>query len=682
MVMVDEPADNPYVRTPDTTFRDPEELTLTTAREEVERLREAIEYHDYRYYVEDDPVISDRAYDRLFQRLQTLEDAFDLDDPTSPTRRVGGEPLDELETVDHVAPMLSLDSSEDVADVRAFDDRVRAGVGDVEYAVEPKFDGFSIELVYEDGSLLRAVTRGDGQVGEDVTRNVRTIGSVPLRLVDAPAVLAVRGEIYMPRSGFMALNEERVDAGEDPFANPRNAAAGTVRQLDPDVVASRPLDIWIYDVIETSASLESQAETFDLLEAVGFPVNDQNQIVDDIDAVIEYRDELLDRRDALEYDVDGVVAKVNAFAPRAELGATARHPRWAFAYKFPARSAETVVRDVIVQVGRTGKLTPVAILDPVDVTGVEITRATLHNEAQATSLGVGPGARVEIERAGDVIPQVVSVLESGDDVFDMPPSCPVCGGSVAREGPNHYCTNVACPAQLRASIQHFCSKGAMDVEGVGEEVAEQLVEEGLVDSVADLYELDVDELAALDGFGQRSASNLVAELEASKDVDAGNFIHALGIRHVGAERARQLAEAFTLEDLRNASADDLATVEDVGPEVAESVASFFANDRNQTEIDRLLDAGVLPERAETDTTLEGLTLVFTGSIPGYTRRELVDLLERHGASVTTAVSSETDYLVVGQDPGDRKQADAAEHDVDTLDVEAFKDEILARIGGV
>ncbi|MEF8856894.1 MAG: NAD-dependent DNA ligase LigA, partial [Haloplanus sp.] len=442
--MVEEPADNPYVREPDTSFAPVEELSEDEAREQVRQLREAVEYHDYRYYVENDPVISDRAYDALFERLQRLEDAFDLHDENSPTERVGGEPLDELETVEHVAPLLSLQSSGDSDEIREFDRRIRERVGDVDYAAEPKFDGFSIEVVYEDGAFERAVTRGDGREGEDVSANVRTIRSVPLHLpADAPDSLAVRGEVYMPRTGFQELNERRIERGDDPFANPRNAAAGTVRMLDSETVADRPLDVFFYDVIDTSADLNAQTEAFDLLRELGFRVNDETTVVDDVDAVIDYRDRLMGEREALEYEIDGVVAKVVDFDARAELGSTARHPRWAFAYKFPARTGETTVERIVVQVGRTGKLTPVALLDPVDVQGVTISRATLHNAAQVRELGVQEGASVRIERAGDVIPEVVEVTEGGDGGFEMPDTCPVCDGNVAHEGEHHYCTNAS-----------------------------------------------------------------------------------------------------------------------------------------------------------------------------------------------------------------------------------------------
>jgi len=680
--MVEEPADNPYVHDPDTSFAPVDELNEDDAREQVAALRAAIEYHDYRYYVENDPVIADRTYDALFERLQALEDAFDLHDENSPTRRVGGATLDELETVEHVAPLLSLQSSGEADEIREFDRRIRDVVGDVDYSAEPKFDGFSVEVVYEDGAFERAVTRGDGRAGEDVSANVRTIRSVPLHLPDdAPNFLAVRGEVYMPRSGFQELNERRIERGDDPFANPRNAAAGTVRLLDPATVADRPLDVFFYDVIDTSADLDAQTDAFDLLRTLGFRVNDETTVVDDVAAVIDYRDRLMDEREALEYEIDGVVAKVVDFDAREELGSTARHPRWAFAYKFPARTGETTVERIVVQVGRTGKLTPVALLDPVDVQGVTISRATLHNAAQVRRLGVQEGAAVRLKRAGDVIPEVVEVIEGGDGDFAMPDTCPICDGNVVQEGEHHYCTNASCPAQLRRSLQHFCSRDAMDVEGLGAEAADQLVDAGLVESLADLYFLDRDDLVALDGWGETSADNLLDELAASRDVPLATFVYALGIRHVGTERARALAAAFSLDDLMDATVDDLREVEDVGPEVAAAVVDYFDSEANVRMVKRLIDddgAGIEPTRRERDDELDGLTVVFTGSVPGYTRSELTELLETHGANVTSSVSGETDYLVVGENPGTRKREQADEEGVETLDPDAFEAQILSQ----
>ena len=504
--------DNPYVWDPPTEFEPTDELDREAAETQAERLREAIRFHDRRYYQEADPVIDDRAYDRLFARLEELEAAFDLDTEGSPTEQVAGEPLEELESVEHVAPMLSVDSSGDPDDVREFDDRVRRtleGVdweGELRYVCEPKFDGVSVEVLYEDGVYERAATRGDGEVGDDITRNVRTVRSVPGRLDDdPPASLAVRGELFMPRDAFQAYNRELIERGEEPFANPRNAVAGTVRQLDPNVVAERPLDCFFFDVLESSTEFESHRERHGALEEWGLPVDDRVERVDDIEAAIDYRDDLLAERDDLDYEVDGVVIKVDDYDACEALGSTSRAPRWAFAYKFPARSEETTVRGIAVQVGRTGRLTPVALLDPVEVGGVTVSRATLHNPEQIAELGVDVGDRVRVLRSGDVIPYVEEVVEkSSGGHFEFPERCPVCESAVERDGPLAFCTGgLACDAQLQRAVEHYASRNALDIEGLGEKTVAQLLEAGLVERLPDLYDLEREELAELEGWGEK-----------------------------------------------------------------------------------------------------------------------------------------------------------------------------------
>ncbi|MDY6775770.1 MAG: NAD-dependent DNA ligase LigA [Halobacteria archaeon] len=673
--------ENPYVESPDLGFDPVDDLTREEAEKQARLLREALRYHDYRYYVENDPVISDRAYDELYARLEDLEDEFGLATQNSPTQRVGGEPVDEFETVEHVSEMLSLSSSENEEDVREFDERVRRGVGDVEYDCEPKFDGLSVEVVYEDAEYSRAVTRGDGVEGDDITQNVRTIRSVPLSLPsNAPNFLSVRGEIYMPKDGFQSLNEERIQEGKETFANPRNAAAGTVRQLDPRVVADRPLGVFFYGVLDSSdSSFETHDEAMEFLSQLGFETSPNRRIVDDIDGFVEYRDEILERRGDLNYDVDGVVAKVNDYSKRDDLGVTSSHPRWAFAYKFPAKTGETAVERIVVQVGRTGKLTPVALLEPVDVKGVTISRATLHNESQARQLGVSEGAKVRIERAGDVIPEVVEVTHEGEGVFEMPEECPVCGSDVVREGEYHYCTGgVSCPAQLRRGLEHFASKDAMDIEGLGEKIASVLVDEGLVEEVSDIYRLEKHDLVSLEGFGEKSAEKLLNQIEETKNTDLASLLTGLGIRHVGSETARRLADEMNLEEIRDASVDDLRRVDGIGDETAESIHSFF-DGRGGDLVDELLDAGVEPERRETSDELEGLKIVFTGSLDSYTRDEATDLVESHGGDVTSSVSGETDYLVVGENPGETKTQAADEHGVETVDEDEFEERLLRRI---
>ncbi|MFB6311595.1 MAG: NAD-dependent DNA ligase LigA, partial [Salinirussus sp.] len=501
------PAENPYIEEPDTTFEPVAELSTEAAKNQAEQLREAIRYHDYRYYVEADPVVSDRVYDELFERLRTLEEAFDIQTDDSPTQRVGGEPVDELETVEHVQPMLSIEAGDEPGDVQEFDDRVRRELeaagwdGSIAYFCEPKFDGLSVEFVYENGTFERAATRGDGEEGDDVTAQVRTIPSVPNQLRgDYPAELVLRGEVYMPREAFQAYNRERIEAGDDPFANPRNAAAGTLRQLDPSVVAERPLAAYFFEVLDASRDFETLSGLYETLPAWGLRVTELAELVDDIEAAIDYRDDLLASRDELDFEIDGAVITVNDREAWNILGTTSRAPRWSFAYKFPARAEETTLRDVVVQVGRTGRLTPVALLDPVDVGGVTVSRATLHNPAEIERLGVAIGDRVRVQRAGDVIPQVVEVLESADETatVEFPDTCPACDSPVERDGPLAFCTGgLACPAQLERALVHYASREGLDIEGLGEERVEQLMDAGLLESLPDLYRLTVDALAEL-----------------------------------------------------------------------------------------------------------------------------------------------------------------------------------------
>ena len=681
---MEEPQDNPYVRDPPLDFEPVEALDPGAARERVEQLREAIRYHDDRYYRRADPVVSDRTYDALFDRLETLEDEFGLRSETSPTRRVGGEPVDELETVEHVSPMLSIDSSGEAADVRVFDERVRdrlADAGDegpIEYLCEPKFDGLSVELVYEDGELERAATRGDGAEGDDVTANVRTIRSVPLALRgDHPEFLAVRGEVFMPRAAFQEYNRERIERGDDPFANPRNAAAGTLRQLDPTVTVERPLDCFVFGVLDDGGyGFETRLEEHETVGSWGFHVDDHTRLVEDVDGAIEFRDRMLEQRDELDYEIDGTVIKLDRKAACETLGTTSRAPRWAFAYKFPARSEETTIRDVVVQVGRTGRLTPVALLDPVEVGGVEVSRATLHNPDQIEELGVDIGDRVRLKRAGDVIPYIEEVVEShGDDHFEFPARCPVCESPVERDGPMAFCTGgVACPAQLRRAVQHYASRTGLDIEGLGEKAVDQLLDEGVIGSLPDLYDLIVEELAAFEGWGERSAENLLAELEAAKEPPLSDFLSALGVPEVGPTTAADLAHHFgTLDAVMSATPEELQAVEGVGETVAEEISEFFDSEQNRAVVESLRERGVEPQSAGTaGDALEGLTFVFTGSLDGLTREDAQDLVEANGGSATSSVSSNTDYLVVGKNPGRSKREDAEANDVPAIDEPEFE----------
>ena len=736
-----EAPDNPYVEDPPTEFDPVEEVDEQTAREQAAQLREALRFHDRRYYVHADPVIPDRDYDALLSRLQELEAAFDLDTGGSPTQRVGGEPLDEFDTVEHVAPMRSIDSSGDVEDVREFDRRVydrlglaRGDEGDerddegggatdddesdgeddatrstdggqssltdydastsraaddagvVRYFCEPKFDGVSVEVVYEDGEFVRAATRGDGEKGDDISANVRTIRSVPLRLTgDYPAFLAVRGEIFMPREAFQQYNRERVERGDDPFANPRNATAGTVRQLDPAVTAERPLDCFFFDVLDSTHEFETQHGRQGALPEWGLKTNHRTALVDDIEEAIAYRDDLVEDRDDVDYEVDGAVFKVDDLGQCERLGSTSRAPRWAYAYKLPARTEETILRDVVVQVGRTGRLTPVALLDPVDVAGVTVSRASLHNPDQIRDLGVAVGDRVRIERAGDVIPYVAEVVENNaEGHFEFPDTCPVCDSAVEHDGPLAFCTGgLGCPAQLRRAIEHYVSRGGLDIEGLGEQKLDQLVETGLVESIPDLYDLTVEDLADLEGWGETSAENLVAELEAATEPPLDDFLTALGVPEVGPTTARSLASTFgTLEAVMDADEGSLRKVDDVGETVAHEIREFFGSERNREVVEALRERGVSPQEVEveTDAALDGLTFVFTGSLDGLTRGEAQDLVERHGANATSSVSGNTDYLVAGEGAGQSKRDDADANGVPALSQAEFEELLREEFG--
>ncbi len=681
--------ENPYLREPPTEFDPVGTLSVSEATAQAERLRAAIREHDRRYYVENEPVIADRTYDALFSRLVEIEEAFDLARPDSPTRRVGGEPVEGFETVEHVAPMLSIEGSGEAADVREFDERLRRELDreSVTYVCEPKFDGVSMEFVYEDGRLDRAVTRGDGREGDDVTRNVRTIASVPGRLHgDHPDVLAVRGEVYMPRDAFQAYNRERIERGDEPFANPRNATAGTIRQLDPSVVAERPLEVFFFDTLESSDDADRHREELDRYPEWGLRVNDRIEVTPDVEAAIEYRERLLVDREELPYEIDGVVIKVDDLGARETLGRTARHDRWAFAYKFPARSEVTTIADVAVQIGRTGRVTPVALLDPVDVGGVTVSRASLHNPEEIAEKNVGVGDTVRVQRAGDVIPYVEEVLEKGSEGhYELPEVCPVCDSAIERDGPMAFCTGgLACDAQLRRSIEYYAGDDGLDLEGLGEKGVGQLTESGLVDSIADLYGLDRESLTELEGWGETSAENLLAEIEASRAPSLVDFLSALGIPSVGPSTARGLAREFgSFEAFRTAAVEEperLERVEDVGGTVANTIHEFFANEANAAVVDELCDH-VSPRTVESEEggdELAGLTFVFTGSLEGLSRGEVRELLEAHGGTVTGSVSGNTDYLIVGANPGTRKREDAAEEEVPVLEGDDFRDLLADR----
>ncbi len=660
-------------------------------RHEAERLCAEIQHHNHCYYVLDQPEISDADYDRLLRRLQELEEQYpELVTPESPTQRVGAEPVEAFGTVRHSIPMLSLGNALDEAEFREWYQRAADGLDGepFEMVAEPKLDGLAVELVYEDGRFVLGSTRGDGVTGEDVTQNLRTIRSIPLRLRSGsrrpPARLEARGEVYMDRDRFVELNERREEAGEQPFANPRNAAAGSLRQLDPGITASRPLRIFLYGLGEVEGvELESHTDELRLLADLGLPTA-EHRICTTVEEVQAFWNEMNARRETLSFEIDGIVLKINSLAQQKRLGVRSRSPRWAIAYKFPARQATTVVRDIEVQVGRTGALTPVARLEPVRVGGVEVSNATLHNQDEIDRKDVRIGDTVVIQRAGDVIPEVVSVVKdrrTGDErAFQMPGTCPVCGSEVERpEGEVvARCINFACPAQVKGRIEHFASRGAMDIEGLGTKLVDQLVEKGLVSSPADLYFLTHGQLAGLERMAEKSAQNLLDALEASKGRSLARCIYALGIRHVGEHVAEVLAEGFgSIDALMGADYDLLEATYEIGPIVARSVRDFFDNPENVAAIERLRQGGVqFPpvERREPveegETLFAGKTFVFTGAL-SMPRAEAEALVKERGGRAASSVSKKTDYVVAGEKAGS-KLAKAEKLGIMVLTEEEFK----------
>ena len=637
----------------------------------IEKLRDEIRYHEYRYYVLNDPEISDAKFDELMRQLQELEQQHpELITPDSPTQRVGGKPAEEFAKVRHSAPMLSLDNTYSVDELRDFDRRVRelSGRERVAYVAELKLDGLSMALTYEEGVLMRGLTRGDGITGEDVTQNVKTIRSVPLKIdskklevIGRPRKFEVRGEVIMTRKAFREANEQREKNGEPLFANPRNAAAGTIRQLDPRIVASRNLDMFIYYLLVSGRPpLKTQWEVLGALKQMGFKVNPYSRLVKSFDELIAYIQEMEHVREKLEYEIDGVVVKVNEIALWEELGMTAKSPRWAIAYKYPAQQETTVVKDIRVQVGRTGTLTPVADLEPVNIGGVTVSHATLHNMDEIDRLGVRIGDTVLVQRAGEVIPQVLKVTKHAPDgrEFRMPKHCPVCGGDVVRdEGEVAYrCVNSACPAQLKESLLHFASRRAMNINGLGESLVDQLVDQGLVHDVADLYSLTEEQLMSLERMGTKSAQNLLSEIEKSKSNELARVIYAIGIRFVGERTAQLLADHFgSLDRLERATAEELYEVEEIGPKVAQSIVEFFREKRNRDVIEKLRKAGLQFEQKKRKKggPLEGRQFVLTGTLPNLSREEATRMIEEAGGRVTGSVSRKTDYVVVGADPGSK-----------------------------
>ncbi len=643
--------------------------------EEINRLREDIRRHDNLYYVLDSPEISDAEYDLLFRKLQELERTYpELITPDSPTQRVGGQPLEKFGEIPHALPMLSLSNVFEESEIKEFDQRVGRTLGDakrIDYVVEPKLDGVALELVYENGFLVSGSTRGDGYIGEDVTANVRTVKAIPLRLKSAgwssrATLLDVRGEIFMNRADFDELNRGRDEAGLPPFANPRNASAGSLRQLDPRVTAKRPLKFRAHGVGRAEPNLPgTQMELLEGLATLGLPANLENtRLCRNIEEVLEHYRKLQEIREHLPYEIDGAVVKVNSLTDQIALGLKTRSPRWAVAFKFEPMQAMTKILKIDVNVGRTGALTPLALMEPVSVGGVTVSRATLHNQDEIDRKDIREGDTVVIQRAGDVIPEIVKVVRElrpdQAQPYSIPDKCPVCGSEAVRLPGQaaKRCVNVSCPARIKETIRHFASRGAMDVEGLGYKLVDQLVDRGLVRTPADLYFLSKETLASLERMADKSASNILEALERSKEVSADRFLYALGIPLVGEHVARLLLQAFRdLDALSKQDVNDLQRIHGIGPEVAQSVTSFFREQRNVEMIQRLLSAGINPAplpalESDAETPLTGKTIVFTGSL-SIERSDAKAAVEAAGGKVTGSISRKTDYVVVGVDPGSK-----------------------------
>ena len=661
------------------------------ARARARELRRLIEHHRRRYYVDDDPEVADADYDRLERELREIEESHpDLITPDSPTQRVGGQPSESFETYRHATPLLSLDNAYDRDELAEWERRLRRQLdGEPStYTVEPKIDGLSIAVHYRNGILERGVTRGDGAVGEDVTPNVRTIRSIPLRLSrDLPHVEA-RGEVFMPRTAFEELNRQRLADGLPPFANPRNSAAGSVRLLDPRITAQRRLDCYFYalEQCENGKAPETHWESLELLRGLGLRTNPASARREDLDGVLEYVADLESRRHELDYEIDGVVVKVERFDQRERAGATSKFPRWAAAFKFPAEQSTTLVRDIVVQVGRTGAMTPVAELEPVQLAGTTVSRATLHNEEEVQRKDVRVGDTVLVEKAGEIIPQVVKVIESErpkrSKRFVMPEVCPECGSAIVKEDGEvaSRCTGAACPAQRREMLRHYASRAALDIQGLGEALVDQLLKHDMIRDMSDLYALDAAKLAGLERMGEKSAANLLAQIEESKSRPLDRLLYALGIRHVGDRASRVLAGGYgTLDALIEASEEELQEFDEIGPKTASSIRTFLDQPANRKLIDKLRSAGVrttadetaAPAETAADSPFRDKTVVITGTLAGRSRQEAKALVEARGGRVSGSVSKNTDMVVAGEAAGS-KLAKAREFGVRIVDSEEFE----------
>ncbi|HKL17710.1 MAG TPA: NAD-dependent DNA ligase LigA [Halalkalibaculum sp.] len=642
-------------------------MTIEEVKQRVHELRKLLEKANEAYYQEARPFISDKEFDEYLKELEQLEKKYGLDDPGSPTRRVGGEPSSDFDTVEHPVPLLSLDNTYNEEELKDFDRRVTKILDhtDFQYLAELKFDGASIRLRYENGELALAATRGDGERGDDITRNVKTIRDIPLRLKGSyPAIVEVRGEAYMEREAFVRMNEYREEQGLSVFANPRNSTAGSLKMQDPREVARRPIRYFAFDLLfDTYEGDFTQFKKMELLKEFGLPVSEHYALCENIEEVLKVIDQWRELRDDLPYETDGVVVKVNAHHLREELGSTSKAPRWAIAYKFAAEQAATTIEGITLQVGRLGKITPVAELKPVELAGTTVKRASLHNEDEIHRKDIRVGDRVIIEKAGEIIPQVISVVNPDradrNSKFEMPSFCPACGEELVKLGDEvaWRCINHECPPQIRIRIEHFASRDAMDIEGLGEAVVDQLVTENLIKTYADLYELTKEQLVPLERMGDKSAQNLIDAIEQSKDQSLDRVIYALGIRFVGKTVARDLATALgSMDELVSATEEELTAFDSIGPKIAESVAAFFAKSHNIHIVETLRSHGLtfdMEQQEEASSLLEGKKFVLTGSLPNFTRKDATELIRKHGGNTSSSVSSKTDYLLAGESAGSK-----------------------------
>lgn len=645
-------------------------MDLETSKQRIQELHELLNRYNYEYHVLDQPTVPDAEYDRLMNELIKLEEAFpELKTQDSPTQRVGGQVLDAFQKVEHRTPMLSLGNAFDEQDLRDFDRRIRQVVGDdFSYVCELKIDGLAVSLLYEDGYLVRGATRGDGTIGEDITENLKTIRSIPLRVKD-PVTMEVRGEAFMPRKSFEKLNEAKIQNEELPFANPRNAAAGSLRQLDPKIAAKRNLDIFVYAMTDAGEQeVEAHSESLDLLDHLGFKTNKERQKCATIEEVLAYIENWQEKRPSLDYDIDGIVIKVDSFEQQSKLGTTAKSPRWAIAYKFPAEEVVTTLKDIELTVGRTGVITPTAILEPVQVAGTTVQRASLHNEDLIREKDIRIGDQVVIKKAGDIIPEVVNVItekRTGEEQeFTMPTHCPECESELVRlEGEVALrCINPSCPAQIREGLIHFVSRNAMNIDGLGEKVITQFFKEELIKDVADLYELTKEQLIELERMGEKSADNLLKAIEASKENSLERLLFGLGIRHVGAKAAKTLAQQFdTMDKLQKATYDELVTINEIGDKMADAIVTYFSQEEVQELLSELQEAGVnmtykgpKPVNVEeSDSVFAGKTIVLTGKLEELGRSEAKAEIEALGGKVTGSVSKKTDLVIAGEDAGSK-----------------------------